>query len=145
MSSSASLMDISSALKFFESVHELGWRSSARQYPGDNPFFCSKSCLRSTDICTSLVSPEKLSVERQQEYTPLPFLSLYFRPSFICAQLENVRLAQKYKIRNVSRAQDKTCNRRIKMKMKNKNIKEKTCNRRMKKETEKKKPSASLF
>jgi len=45
----------------------------------------------------------------------------------------------------VSRAQDKTCNGRIKMKMKNKNIKEKTCNRRMKKETEKKKPSASLF
>ena len=58
---------------------------------------------------------------------------------------ENVRLAQKYKIRNVSRAQDKTCNGRIKMKMKNKNIKEKTCNRRMKKETEKKKPSASLL
>ena len=27
---------------------------------------------------------------------------------------EHVRLAQKYKIRNVSRAQDKTCNRRIK-------------------------------
>ena len=27
---------------------------------------------------------------------------------------ENVRLAQKYKIRNVSRAQDKTCNSRIK-------------------------------
>ena len=27
---------------------------------------------------------------------------------------ENVWLAQKYKIRNVSRAQDKTCNRRIK-------------------------------
>ena len=27
---------------------------------------------------------------------------------------ENVRLAQKYKIRNVSRAQDKTCNRKLK-------------------------------
>ena len=27
---------------------------------------------------------------------------------------EHVRLAQKYKIRNVSRAEDKTCNRKIK-------------------------------
>ena len=44
---------------------------------------------------------------------------------------ENVQLAQKYKIRNVSRAQDKTCNRRIKIEKQE--TQRKPCTRRMKK------------